>query len=153
MLITRFAHFFGMCLWLGAMVAAMVLAITARSETAPSRVFVFRLLAKVYSSVIGPSAVLTVVTGGMLTMSMAQRGATEAARLGTWVMEVTGLLAGVVVLFGSLPTATKLGRLADLSDQTSPPPAFERLRKRLIVMAHVAAALFVVSLFFGSAVR
>jgi len=33
MLLVRFAHFFGMCLWLGGMVAAMVIAVAARSES------------------------------------------------------------------------------------------------------------------------
>lgn len=153
MLITRFAHFFGMCLWLGGMVAAMVMAIAARSESAPSRMALFRVLGKTYSYVIGPSAVVTVLTGVALTMSLTQQRAAAGGSVGTWVMEVTGLLAGVVVLFAGLPTAAKLSRVVELAGEGSPPPAFERLRKRLAVIAHIVAVLAVVSLFFGTAVR
>jgi uncharacterized membrane protein len=153
MLLTRFVHFFAMCLWLGAMVAAMVMAIAAQSESVSSRLSLFRVLGKVYSFVIGPSAIVTVLTGVALTMSMTQQTGADTASMGTWVMELTGLLAGIVVLFAGLPTATKLGRLAHMVDESGPPPALERMRKRLDVIAYVVAALFVLSLFFGTAVQ
>ena len=153
MLLTRFVHFFAMCLWLGAMVATMVMAIVAQSESVSSRLSLFRVLGKVYSSVIGPSAIVTVLTGVALTMSMTQQTGADTASMGTWVMELTGLLAGIVVLFAGLPTATRLGRLADMADASGPPPALERMRKRLAVIAYVVAALFVLSLFFGTAVQ
>jgi uncharacterized membrane protein len=153
MLLTRFVHFFAMCLWLGGMVAAMVMAIAAQSESVSSRLSLFRVLGKVYSFVIGPSAIVTVLTGVALTMSMTQQTGADTASMGTWVMELTGLLAGIVVLFAGLPTATKLGRLADMADESGPPPAFERMRKRLDVISYVVVALFVLSLFFGTAVQ
>lgn len=153
MLLTRFAHFFGMCLWLGGMVAAMVIAVAARSESVSSRVSLFHVLGRVYSFVIGPGAVVTLLTGVGLMMSTAQPTAGETGSFGTWVMEATGLLAGALVLFAGLPTATKLARVADLADENGPPPIFDRLRKRLAAVAHTVAVLAVLSMYFGTVVR
>ena len=117
--LARFAHFFGMCLWLGGMVAAMVIAVAARSESVSSRVSLFHLLGRVYSIVIGPGAILTLLSGVALTMSMGQATVGGTGSLGTWVMQATGLLAGGLVLFAGLPTATKLARVADMVDENA----------------------------------
>ena len=153
MLLTRFAHFFGMCLWLGGMVGAMVLAVAARSETGPARAMLHRVLDKIYSFVIGPGALLTLLTGIALTMSLTQGAGGRPLGLGTWVMQGTGLLAGVLILFAGLPTATKLARLSVKLEEGGSSPAFERASKRLVVVGHVAAVLTVLSLYFGTAVR
>jgi hypothetical protein len=135
------------------MVAAMVIAVAARSESVSSRVSLFRVLGKVYSFVIGPGAVVTLLTGVGLMMSTAQPTAGETGSFGTWVMEATGLLAGALVLFAGLPTAIKLARVADLADENGPPPIFDRLRKRLAAVAHTVAVLAVLSMYFGTVVR
>ena len=153
MLLTRFAHFFGMCLWLGGMVAAMVIAVAARSESVSSRVSLFHVLGRVYSFVIGPGAILTLLSGVALTMSMGQATVGGTGSLGTLVMQATGLLAGGLVLFAGLPTATKLARVADMVDENGPPPIFDRLRKRLAAVAHAVAVLTVLALYFGTVVR
>ncbi len=153
MLLTRFVHFFGMCLWLGGMVAAMVIAVAGRSESVSSRVCLFHVLGRVYSFVIGPGAVVTLLSGVGLMMSTAQATVGETGSLGTWVMEATGLLAGALVLFAGLPTAAKLARVADMADEDGLPPIFDRLRKRLAVVAHAVAVLAVLSLYFGTVVR
>ncbi|MFB3110398.1 MAG: hypothetical protein ACE10G_00020, partial [Gemmatimonadales bacterium] len=73
--------------------------------------------------------------------------------LGTWVMQATGLLAGALVLFAGLPTATKLARVADMADENALPPIFDRLRKRLAAVAHAVAVLTVLALYFGTVVQ
>ncbi len=153
MLLVRFAHFFGMCLWLGGMVAAMVIAVAARSESVSSRVSAFHVLGRVYSFVIGPGAIVTLLSGVALTMSMAQATVGGTGSLGTGVMQATGLLAGALVFFAGLPTATKLARVADMADENGPPPIFDRLRKRLAAVAHSVAVLAVLALYFGTVVR
>ncbi len=132
---------------------AMVLAVAARSETGPARAMLYRVLGKIYSFVIGPGALVTLLTGIALTMSLTQGVDGRALGLGVWVMQVTGLLAGVLVLFAGLPTAAKLARLSVKLEVGGSSPAFERTRKRLAVVAHVAAVLTVLSLYFGTAVR
>ncbi len=153
MLLIRFAHFFGMCLWLGGMVAAMVIAVAARSESVSSRVSLFRVLGRVYSFVIGPGAIVTLLSGVALMMSTGQATVGGTASFGTWVMEATGLLAGALILFAGIPTATKLARVADMADENGPPPIFDRLRKRLAAVAHTVAVLAVLSMYFGTVVR
>ena len=153
MLLTRFAHFFGLCLWLGGMVAAMVIAVAARSESVSSRVSLFHVLGRVYSLVIGPGAIVTLLSGVALMMSMAQTTVGGTVSLGTWVMQASGLLAGALVLFAGLPTATKLARVADMADENGLPPIFDRLRKRLAAVAHSVAVLAILALYFGTVVR
>ncbi len=132
---------------------AMVLAVAARSETGPARAMLHRVLDKIYSFVIGPGALLTLLTGIALTMSLTQGAGGRPLGLGTWVMQGTGLLAGVLILFAGLPTATKLARLSVKLEEGGSSPAFERASKRLVVVGHVAAVLTVLSLYFGTAVR
>ena len=77
MLLIRFVHFLGMALWIGGMVAAMVLSVSARSATGAERNAAFRWAGRLYSLVVGPGALLTVVTGLVLTMSLAQRAGSQ----------------------------------------------------------------------------
>ena len=131
----------------------MVLAVAARSETGLARAILHRVLGKLYAFVIGPGAMLTVLTGIPLTMSLTQDAGGRALGLGTLVMQGAGLLAGVLILFAGLPTATKLARLSVKLEEGGSSPAFERTRKRLVVVGHVAAVLVVLSLYFGTVVR
>ena len=150
----RFVHLFGMSLWIGGMVTAMVLIVGARAEGGSSKMTAFRWTGRIYSLVVGPGALLTVLTGLLLTMSLAQRMGSEAmARPGIWVMQVAGLVAGVLVLFVAIPTAANLARMAAEAGEGEPPPAFEKMRKRLSAVAHAVALLVVVALFFVTVVR
>ena len=113
MLLIRFVHFLGMALWIGGMVAAMVLSVSARSATGAERNAAFRWAGRLYSLVVGPGALLTVVTGLVLTMSLAQQAGSQVmAQPSIWVMQVAGLVAGVLVLFLALPTSTPMPRMA-----------------------------------------
>lgn len=154
MLIMRFIHFLGMCLWIGGMVAAMVVVVNTRSEHGAAKRMGLRLVGKLYSLVIGPGTFLTVLMGLFLTMSLAQRSASAVmARPGIWVMQVTGLLAGVLVLFVGLPTAMNLARIASASDDGELPSLAARLQKRLSIVAHVSAVLIMVALYFAVVVQ
>jgi len=65
-----------------------------------------------------------------------------------WVMQVAGLVAGVLVLFVALPTSTHMARMADAAADGELPPSFGRMRRRLAMVVHVVAVLVVLSLFF-----
>lgn len=154
MLWIRFAHFLGMSLWIGGMVAAMVVSANARSATGAELNAAFRWAGRVYSLVVGPGALLTVITGLVLTMSLAQRaGAEVMAQPSIWVMQVTGLVAGVLVLFVALPTSTNMARMADAAAGGELPASFGGMQRRLSVVVHIVAVLVVLSLFFGVVVR
>jgi hypothetical protein len=150
MTVLLFIHFLGSALWIGGAMAAMVVALNARTEDGFVRAGAFRLLAPVHTLVIGPGALLALASGILLTMQLMTAGSSElmaAPRI--WVMQGTGLIGGLLVLFVGLPTAVRVSGLAMPDEKGSLPQAFERYRKRQAVVSSVAGALAVISLFAG----
>jgi hypothetical protein len=146
-MLPRFLHMLGQALWIGGAIAAMVLAIDARAEEAPVRASVFRLLARVHSMVIAPGALLTVLSGLWLTMSMARQGrGAELGEPGIAAMQLAGLVGGALVLFVGLPTAGSLARAAEPGPDGQLPPVFERFRKRQAIVSSVAGVLALIAL-------
>lgn len=152
MLLLRFLHMTGMCLWIGGMGAAMVIAVASRTESDTNGALV-RMLGRIYTAIVAPGAALTVLTGLALTMSLAQRGASQVmGQPRIWVMQVTGLVAGVLVLGVALPAASGLIRIASVEGGLDGPHG-DRLRRRLSAVAHLAGVLSLVALFFATYVR
>ncbi len=148
MTLIKFIHSLGMCMWIGGALGAMVIALGARQESNEIRAGVFRLLARVQTSVIGLGALLVLASGVLLTMGLSGSGMgalLQEPKL--WVMIVVGLAAGLMVLFVALPTAVRMGGLAITSPKGELPPAFEVYRKRLMIVSCVAGALAVIALF------
>lgn len=146
-MVARFVHMLGQALWIGGAIAAMVMAVAARGEDTPIRAGIFRLLARVHSMVIGPGALLTVLSGIWLTMTLARQG--EGAKLsdpGVATMQALGLIGGVLALFVGLPTAAALARAAEPGPDGNLPPVFDRLRKRQAVVSSVAGMMAVLAL-------
>lgn len=143
-----FLHLLGSALWIGGAIAAMVIAIAARRESAAIRAGAFRLLARVHSLVIGLGALLAVGTGVLLTMQLVSDGRSDLmSSPAIWVMQGTGLIGGLLVLFLGLPTAVKMGGLAVPTEGGQLLPAFERYRKRQAVVSSVAGVLAIVALY------
>lgn len=145
-----FIHFLGSALWIGGAIAAMVVALDARTEDIMVRAGAFRLLVPVHTLVIAPGALLALASGILLTMQLMTGDASQlmaAPRI--WIMQGAGLVGGLMVLFISLPTAVKMGGLAMPDASGSFPRSFERYRKRQAIVSSVAGALAVISLFAG----
>lgn len=145
-----FIHFLGSALWIGGAIAAMVVALDARTEDIMVRAGAFRLLVPVHTMVIGPGALLALASGILLTMQLMTGDASQlmaAPRI--WVMQGAGLVGGLMVLFIGLPTAVRMGGLAMPDASGSFPRSFERYRKRQAIVSSVAGALAVISLFAG----
>ncbi|KPJ83337.1 MAG: hypothetical protein AMS18_17520, partial [Gemmatimonas sp. SG8_17] len=87
MLTVRFVHFLGSGLWIGGAAAAILLAINMRRESAVIQASLYRLLTQVHTLVIGLGALLTLGTGVIWTMLLAQSGAAEEAApsVGVWI--------------------------------------------------------------------
>ena len=150
----KFLHLLGMGMWIGGMVSAMVIVSRARAQTGLARSVSFDVAGRLYSLVIGPGALVTVVTGLVLTMSLAQRmGGQVMALPRIWVMQASGLIAGLLVLFVALPTATRLARLTASEADGDLPAAFGPMQRRMSIVVHVVALLFLVALYFVVAVR
>lgn len=150
----RFAHLLAMSVWIGGLFSGFVIAAQGRTQTGLARQSSYGLLGKVYSIVIGPAVLITTVTGLALTMSLAQQvGNSAMGQPRIWVMQVAGLLAAVLALFVELPSASGLARLAGSLDEGSTSPAFDRLQRRLSMVSQLVAVLFIVAIYFATAVR
>lgn len=150
MLVVRFLHFLGTALWIGGALVAIMLAIKAQGESADVRTSVARMLTQVHTLVIGMGALLTVGTGVAWIMMLVQGGDSGATPTpGVWIMQVAGLMGGVLVLLVAIPAAVKMGGLAVLTDDGSTLPAFDYYHRRLIRVSSVALALAAISLFTG----
>jgi hypothetical protein len=147
MALVRFAHLLGSALWIGGAIAAMVVAIGARGESAAVQAGAFRLLARVHTMVIGVGAMVAVGTGILLTMWLASGGAGDLMREPRlWVMQGAGLLGGLLVLFVGLPTAVRMGGTAVVTEDGKRLPLFERYRRRQAWVSSVAGMLALVAL-------
>lgn len=143
----RFLHMLGQCLWIGGGIAAMTLAISSRGEHPALRTAVYRLLGRIQGVVIAPGAALTVLTGLWLSMGLAQTDrSADLGKPGLATMQAAGLLAGILVLFVALPTANRLARASLPDEKGQLAPAFERLRKRQMIVSSVAGVLAVLAL-------
>jgi hypothetical protein len=147
----RFIHFLGSAMWIGGALAAMVLAIKSRGESAEIQAGLFRMLTQVHTLVIGLGALLTLGSGLMWTMWLVQGGGTEATTpsVGVWMMQATGLVGGALVLLVAVPTAVKLGGLAVTTEEGHLLPAFAHYRRRQLIVSSTAGVLAVLSLFTG----
>jgi uncharacterized membrane protein len=142
-----FLHLLGFVMWMGGGLASMFAGIAAKSETRASLGAVVRVQAAIQRSIIAPGALLTVLSGLMLTFALAGMA---GASLWLMVMQGTGLLAALITLFVALPTATRLSRLDPTGEQAA---YFDELRNRQKVAGMIWGVLALVSLVGGTLVR
>ncbi|HYC32788.1 MAG TPA: hypothetical protein VEB59_10910 [Gemmatimonadales bacterium] len=146
-----FLHLLGFTLWLGGGFASMVAGIVAKRESREGLGAVVRLQAAVQRAIIAPGALLTVLSGLILTFSVTGRTG-ELVGFSMWlvVMQGAGIVGALITLLVGLPTATKLARL----DPAGPNAAyFDELRQRQKVVASVAGFFALVALVAGALYR
>jgi len=142
-----FLHFLGFAMWLGGGLASMFAGIASRSETRSVLGAVVRAQSAIQRMIIAPGALLTILSGLMLTFALAGMG---SANVWLMVMQGAGLVAGLLTLFVALPTATRLSRLDPSGEQAA---YFDELRKRQKVVGMIWGALGLLALVGGSLVR
>jgi len=142
-----FLHLLGFVMWMGGGLASMFAGIAAKSETRASLGAVVRAQAAIQRSIIAPGALLTVLSGLMLTFALAGMA---GASVWLMVMQGTGLVAALITLFVALPTATRLSRLDPTGEQAA---YFDELRNRQKVAGMIWGVLALVSLVGGTLVR
>jgi hypothetical protein len=98
---------------------------------------------------VGPGTIVTVVSGLILTLRMYNG---MSVSVGAWLgmMQLTGLLGGLVTLLGAMPAAGKLGRLEPHGDSAA---AFDAARRRLASTGILGAVLAMLALFAGAMYR
>ena len=137
-----FLHVLGVIAWLGGGLGTMLTGITAKPFETVERLAVYRTMSAVSRNLIGPGAVLVVVTGFGLSAPYMKSGAMPG-----WLMAMQGfgLLGALVAIFIVTPTAARLGRLmADPRGEL--PEAFHTLRKRLSMFATLAGVMALLAL-------
>lgn len=141
-----FLHWVGVILWLGGGVTGMLVSIRARDEPPATRAALARLMGPAYTGLVGPGAVLTAVSGIVLTMRLAG-GGMEMGSPGLMLMQGAGLIGALVVLVVVLPAASRMGRVArDLERGGQLTGTFAALRRRLVVGSSIGGSLGVLAL-------
>jgi hypothetical protein len=146
-----FLHLLGFTMWLGGALGVMVAAVAARREDRLGLGAVVRAQSSIQKVIVAPGALLTVLSGLVLTFSVAGRMG-ELVGFSMWlvIMQGAGIVAALLTLLITLPTASKLARL----DPTGPHAGyFDELRQRQRVVASIAGVLGLVALVAGAMVR
>jgi hypothetical protein len=145
-----FLHIIGFTLWIGGGLASMVAGIVSRDEERARLGAVVRAQAAVQKVLVAPGALLTVLSGLMLTFAVTSLTGGEAG-FSLWLvlMQGAGLVGALIVLLVGLPTSSKLARL----DPQGPNAAyFDELRQRQRVTSSIAGVFALVALVGGAMV-
>jgi hypothetical protein len=141
-----FLHLLGFTLWLGGAIAAMAIGIAAKREERSGLGAVVRSQAALTKSVIAPGALVTVLSGLILTF---QLSGGDLAGFSFWLvlMQSAGIIAALLTLLISLPTAVRLGRLDPTGEAAR---YFDELRQRQRVVASISGTFGLVALLAGA---
>ena len=141
-----FLHLLGFTMWLGGAIASMVVGIAARAEERGGLGAVVRAQSKLTKVAIAPGALLTVLSGLILTFRLSGG---ELAGFSIWlvIMQGAGLIAALITLLIALPTAARLGRLDPIGEAER---YFDELRSRQRIVASIAGMLGLVALLAGA---
>ena len=144
-----FLHLLGFTIWLGGAIASMVIGIAAKREERSGLGAVVRSQVTLTKVAIAPGALLTVLSGIMLTF---QLSGGDFAGFSLWliVMQGAGLIAALLTLFITLPTATRLGRLDPVGEAAR---YFDELRQRQRIVASIAGTFGLIALIAGVMLR
>lgn len=141
-----FLHFMGVAAWLGGGLAMMLAGITAKQFPPAERLAVYRATAVVGRNLIGPGALLVLLSGFVLSLPFF-----KTAIVPGWLVAMQGLgLLGALIAIGVVtPTAARMGRL-ELDPRGELPESFAGLRKRQAIWATAAGILALLALGAGT---
>ncbi|HEV8266433.1 MAG TPA: hypothetical protein VGQ06_15910 [Gemmatimonadales bacterium] len=144
-----FLHFMGFVAWLGGGLAVMLAGITAKNFAPSDRLAVYRATSAVARALIGPGALLVLLSGFILSLPFFQ-----TAMVPGWLIAMQGLgLVGAIVAIAIVtPTAARLGRL-ELDPRGELPEAFAGLRRRQAIFATTAGVFALSALLAGTVMR
>jgi hypothetical protein len=136
-------------MWLGGAIGSMIIGIAAKREDRSCLGAVVRSQSTLTKVAIAPGALLTVLSGIILTF---QVSGGDLAGFSVWlvVMQGAGVIAALLTLLITLPTATRLGRLDPTGEAAR---YFDELRQRQRIVASIAGTFGLVALLAGAMVR
>lgn len=141
-------HVVGFTFWLGGAFATMFASIAARREERAALATVVRIQGVIANSVVGMGALVTVVTGIILTFRTYNSAVTPSVWL--MVMQGAGLVAGILTLALTVPTARRLARISPVGEHAA---YFDSLRRRQKVVGMSSGVLAMVALVAGVMMR
>lgn len=143
-------HLLGFTMWLGGGLASMVAGIATKREDRATLGGVIRAQTAVQKILIAPGALVTVLSGLMLTFAVSGRAGFVGFSSWLMVMQGAGILAALITLLVGLPTASRLGRL----DPNGPHAGYvDELRQRQRIVASVSGTLGLLALVAGAMIR
>ena len=142
-----FLHLLGFTMWLGGAIASMIMGIAAKREDRHGLGAVVRAQASLMKVAIAPGALLAVLSGLILTFQISGSGDLVGFSLWLMIMQGAGLVAALLTLLISLPTATKLGRIDPTGERAQ---YFDELRQRQRIVASIAGTFGLVALLAGA---
>jgi len=144
-----FLHILGFVAWLGGGLSVMLAGITAKYFPPEQRLAVYRIMGVVSRSLIGPGAVVVVLSGFVLSVPFFRE-----AMVPSWLlaMQALGLLGAIVAIGIVMPTAARLARL-EVDARGELPESFAGLRRRQAVFATLAGVLALTALLAGTLFR
>lgn len=126
----------------------MVAGIVSKGEERARLGAVVRAQAAVQKVLVAPGALLTVLSGLMLTFAMTSlQGGEVGFSLWLVLMQGAGVVAALIVLLVGLPTSSKLARIDPLGPNAA---YFDELRQRQRLTGSIAGALALVALVGGA---
>ncbi len=143
-----FLHLIGFTVWIGGGLASMVAGIVSKGEERARLGAVVRAQAAVQKVLVAPGALLTVLSGLMLTFAMTSlQGGEIGFSLWLVLMQGAGVVAALIVLLVGLPTSSKLARMDPLGPNAA---YFDELRQRQRLTGSIAGTLALVALVGGA---
>ena len=143
-----FLHIIGFTLWIGGGFASMVAGIVSKGEERARLGAVVRAQAAIQRILVAPGALITVLSGLMLTFAITSlRGGEAGFSLWLVLMQGAGLIGALIVLLIGLPTSSRLARI----DPQGPNAAyFDELRQRHGITSSIAGVLALAALVGGA---
>ncbi len=141
--IWHLAHIAGFTMWVGGGLGAMFAGIRGRQEDRPAQAIIVRLLTAIHRLVMLPGILLTLASGVALSIPAARAGAPSSWLM---LMQLAGVLAGILVLFVSIPSLARLTRIPPTGDSA---PRFDSLRRRQSRAGMIAGMLGLLALIAG----
>lgn len=144
-----FLHDMGFAAWVGGGLAMMLAGIAAKHFPPEERLAVYRATSVVARNLIGPGALLVLVSGFVLSLPFF-----KTAIVPGWLVAMQGLgLVGALIAIGVVtPTAARMGRL-ELDPRGELPESFAGLRKRQVIFSTTAGTLALLSLLAATVMR
>jgi hypothetical protein len=136
-------HIAGFTMWVGGGLGAMFVGIRGRREDRAAQAIIVRLLTAIHRLVMLPGIFLTLVSGVALSIPAARAGAPSSWLM---LMQLTGVLAAILVLFVSIPSLARLLRISPTGDSA---PRFDSLRRRQAMSGMIAGMLGLLALIGG----